>query len=168
METSEQIANFYLKLPATFAVIGKTSSVPRDIDRLTVTFLGSSRSGKTFLVNRILSSLSEVTSDCPPISKFVLVYRHYQKIYDEIIESIERQFPKCEVHTFNGYPDVILKDEDFWSIPEFTQSFLIIDDCSDLVGSSFEFLCRGLAHHKNISIFYISQVRYLIIARQIV
>jgi len=113
--------------------------------------------GKTYFLYKFFKFLSEVTQDCPPVAKFVLCFRHKQPIYEKLMDVIRERFPDCEIVTFDRYPDEILGQEGFWDIPKGCQSILIIDDCSDLIGSSFEYLCRGLCHHKSISLFYVSQ-----------
>ncbi len=106
----------------------------------------------------MLSQLFSVVPNCPRIAKFVLVYRHFQKIYQMMIDTVKELFPDCEIEVFNGYPEGTLDKEDFWpQTNENSQNFLIIDDCSDLIGKSFEVICRGLSHHLRITVVYISQ-----------
>lgn len=87
-------------------------------------------------------------------------FRFFQPIYEEMLDIIRKKYPDCEITVFYGFKNDVLGNDDFWKIPEDTQSFLVIDDCSDSVGSSLETIYRGTAHHCKISVFYISQVTF--------
>ncbi len=90
------------------------------------------------LVHRLLKHLDHITNSCPPVSKFVLCYVHHQPIYQETLDSIKQKYPTVETHVFSHYPNDQLDSDDFWSVPDGTQSILILDDVSDQVTASFE------------------------------
>ena len=113
MEPAEYIDNFYLQLPNSVAIIG------------------SSKSGKTTLLSRILDNLPFVTCECPPVSKMVICYGHYQPVYNKMIASVKKFYPNVEVEMHNGYPEEQFLSRDFWKIPNDSQMIIIMDDISD-------------------------------------
>ena len=139
MEPAEYIDNFYLQLPNSVAIIG------------------SSKSGKTTLLSRILDNLPFVTCECPPVSKMVICYGHYQPVYNKMIASVKKFYPNVEVEMHNGYPEEQFLSRDFWKIPNGSQMIIIMDDISDEIKPSFEKMLRGTLHHNSASLFYLSQ-----------
>ena len=139
MENVEFIDDFYFHLPNSVAIIG------------------SSKSGKTSLLARILEQLPNVTCECPPVSKMVICYGHFQPIYYKMIESIKRLYPNVQIQLFNCYPDEQFQSQEFWNIPHGTQMIIIVDDLSEEIKPSFEKLLRGKLHHANATLFYLSQ-----------
>ena len=139
MEPPEYIDNFYLQLPNSVAIIG------------------SSKSGKTTLLSRILDRLPQVTCECPPVSKLVICYGHFQPVYNKIIASVKRHYPNVSVSTYNCYPEEQFQSEDFWKVPLGSQMILILDDLSEEIKPSFEKMLRGTLHHSNTTLFYLSQ-----------
>ncbi len=142
MESVEHTDNFYLNLPASIAVIGKIDDA--HISSIIDFFLGSSRSGKTSLVARFLDQLDKVTSNCPPIAKLVICFDFRQGIYQDMIDSIKRQYPEVDVQVFSRYPEEQMSSDTFWNVPEGSQSMVIIDDLASQIKPSFDKMLRGI------------------------
>ena len=119
--------------------------------------LGKTCTGKTTLLAKFLDHLPEITSECPPITKLLIAYGHYQPIYEEMIRSIQRDNPQCtDVQMYNGYPEEIFNDTEFWVAPPGMQIMIVLDDINE-VKPSFEKILRGQLHHSNASLFWVSQ-----------
>ncbi len=110
----------------------------------TVAVLGSSKSGKTTLISKLLENLPLVSDVCPEVAKFVLCYAHPQNIYDKIIESIQDRYPDVEIQIFPYYPEKEITKPGFFDVDHDKQSILLIDDLSDQIGPSLEKIFRGM------------------------
>lgn len=139
MNKSEIVEDFYFNFPSSVAI------------------LGSSFCGKTQMLARILTRLDEVCSSYLPVSKLVLCFDTYQKIYDTIIEHLENQFPGIEVLTFSYYPEKEMEDPSFFNVPPGTMMVIIFDDLSHSIKPSFETIMRKSVHHNSICCFLLSQ-----------
>lgn len=122
-----------------------------------IAILGSSKAGKTSFLHRILTRLDEISNNYLPVSKLILCYNTYQTIYDEIIESMQKQFPGIEILTFSYYPEELFQDPSFFRVKAGTMGIVILDDIADQIKPSFENLLRKTVHHNNISVFFLSQ-----------
>jgi len=75
--------------------------------------IGCSTSGKTRLVADIVRNWNHVVPDAPPIGRFRLVYSVYQKIYDDVLASLD---PSCEVELMTEVPLEKFRSDDYWSM----------------------------------------------------
>lgn len=141
MDFGVVIDSFHLKLPAIFAVIG------------------SSRSGKTTWVRNLFRNLHDNIPNCPEIVSLILVFRHYQPLYQEIVNHIKDLYPAVSIKIFEEWPEKEILEREFWPpTNERQQSLIIIDDVGYMIkGEAFEALCRGISHHCNVSVFFLSQ-----------
>lgn len=139
MEEAELSKDFFFQLPSAIA------------------FIGSSRSGKTYLLLKMLENLPEITSNCLPISKFVIAYGHYQDIYQQMIQAVKKLYPDVEVQLYNSYPHEEFSSREFWRVPIGTQLFCVVDDLAEEVQPSFSKLLRGTLHHNNATLCYLTQ-----------
>ena len=106
---------------------------------------------------KLLDQINNVTTVCPPVSKIIICFGHYQLIYEKMIQSIKRQFPNSTSQMFNHYPEAQLQSKEFWKVPSGTQMILIIDDLCQEIKPSFEKILRGTCHHARVTLFYLSQ-----------
>jgi len=141
MENPETTRDFLLRLPNSCALIG------------------SSNSGKTVLLARILKNLKEVAFPCPDVSAITICYGVYQDLYDDMINSIKKLYPDVKVELYGYYPKEKFADPRFWKTPRGCQQILIIDDLSEQIDEGFVQIMRKYLHHYDTTLFYLSQVR---------
>lgn len=110
-------------------------------------------------MHKLLEQWEHVTCDPLPISQLIIVYEHYQPIYDKIVSSVKKLYPECKVSSYWGWPEEVMKCAGTWEIPSDTQSLLIVDDCMEKLNRSeaLAAICRGRSHHDSISVIIITQ-----------
>jgi len=98
--------------------------------------IGSSQSGKTWLVADIIRHWKHVVPDAPPIGRFRLVYSVYQKVYDDILASLE---PSCEVELMTEIPLEKFESDKYWEMEgelENKSQVIFFDDCGPRITSN--------------------------------
>lgn len=122
--------------------------------------LGSTNTGKTTLVARILENWENVTtSPPPPIWQVIIVFEHHQPLYDRIINAVRSKYPGVKERWMWGWDESAMSDSNLFQNSEGGQTVLIIDDSLHKLNKSNAFvnICRGGSHHSNISVFLIAQ-----------
>jgi uridine kinase len=103
---------------------------------------GPSGSGKTVFMQKILQDISLMIN--PNIDRIVYAYTREQPIFDEMRKSI----PIIEF--VEGLPDIDDFDRNL-------NNLLILDDLMQSVDKSIQNLFTIDSHHKNISVFFLTQ-----------
>jgi len=112
-----------------------------------ISIVGSSSSGKTTLLFKLVKHVEELFKDAP--KKLVLVYSQYQSVYDTLYNNT--YFRDIE----------IISNLDF-STKNLENSIVIIDDCmTELMKSKhLQEVFTKLSHHKSITIVTLTQNLY--------
>ena len=126
--------------------------------------VGSTNTGKTTLVKKIIQDWPRLTSGDLPVWQLILIFEHDQPLYHQIIESAKKNFGSKElvVRCIKGWREETIADQNLFRAPAASgdcQTILIVDDCLHKLNKSEALLglCRGRSHHEKVSLFLIAQ-----------
>ncbi len=150
-KVAEEFGSHFLRAPMNLVLCGATGS------------------GKTQLASDLIKSWDKVVDDAPKIKRFVLCYRHYQPIYDEMVRSLPKN---CEVRWHKGFPASQLETADYWAINDKKgedddddkfHNLLLLDDVASLAqnaGLALETLTTIYCHHLRVNIIFVCHELY--------
>lgn len=113
----------------------------------TALLVGTSGSGKSFFVKRLLENMKHTFSRCP--DQIIWCYSSFQPMYDELAKTVKVKF-------FEGLPESLTEESIF---PSNQHTLLVIDDCMDS-GSNHDEIMKAFTmyrHHRKLSVMFLLQ-----------
>ena len=132
------------------SVEGRNSPLIKFQENSSIIVTGSSKSGKTYWINRFLQNLDQMFSGAAP-QEVLYFYLHDQPLYAEMKKKLgDRIMFKEGIPTIQDIMEFAHDDH---------HRLLVLDDVMHLIvnNKDIALLCTNLVHHKNISCLIVYQ-----------